>query len=155
MKPTCVGPDAEILTREISHSTSLDTGQARFHKHARRCIKCGSSRVYRSRRRGPVDHVLSWLGAKICRCHDCRLRQAWFGSERHGFAESAARGGSPRRIATARSQVRESWFAPFAVRLGNRKDVHSFWRETAAVGSGLVVWVVAVWWVMARLAATR
>jgi hypothetical protein len=45
----------------------------------RHCPKCGSLRVHRSRRRGPVEYVLASLGASICRCHDCCGRQAWFG----------------------------------------------------------------------------
>lgn len=45
----------------------------------RHCPKCGSIRVHRSRRRGPLDQVLFALGGVICRCHDCRARQAWFG----------------------------------------------------------------------------
>jgi hypothetical protein len=45
----------------------------------RHCPKCGSVRVHRSRRRGPIEMVLGALGAVICRCHDCCGRQAWFG----------------------------------------------------------------------------
>ena len=43
------------------------------------CPRCGSIRVHRSRRRGPVDRVLVAFGGEICRCHDCCGRQAWFG----------------------------------------------------------------------------
>jgi hypothetical protein len=45
----------------------------------RHCPKCGSVRVHRSRRRGPLERVIAGLGAEICRCHDCCLRRAWFG----------------------------------------------------------------------------
>lgn len=45
----------------------------------RRCPKCGSVRVHRSRRRGPIEGLIAGLGAEICRCHDCCLRRAWFG----------------------------------------------------------------------------
>jgi predicted RNA-binding Zn-ribbon protein involved in translation (DUF1610 family) len=45
----------------------------------RHCPKCGSVRVRQSRRRGPIEGLLSWFGGEICRCHDCRARQAWFG----------------------------------------------------------------------------
>jgi predicted RNA-binding Zn-ribbon protein involved in translation (DUF1610 family) len=45
----------------------------------RHCPKCGSVRVHHSRRRGPIERLLSWFGGEICRCHDCRARQAWFG----------------------------------------------------------------------------
>jgi hypothetical protein len=45
----------------------------------RHCPKCGSVRVHRSRRRGLLDQALAALGGEICRCHDCRGRQAWFG----------------------------------------------------------------------------
>ena len=45
----------------------------------RHCPKCGSVRVHRSRRRGPLDGLIVGLGAEICRCHDCCLRRAWFG----------------------------------------------------------------------------
>lgn len=47
--------------------------------YVRHCPKCGSVRVHRSRRRGPLERVLASLGAAICRCHDCCGRQAWFG----------------------------------------------------------------------------
>jgi hypothetical protein len=45
----------------------------------RHCPKCGSVRVHRSRKRGPIERTITWLGADIRRCHDCRARQAWFG----------------------------------------------------------------------------
>ncbi len=45
----------------------------------RHCPKCGSVRVHRSRRRGPIERLFSYLGGQICRCHDCCARQAWFG----------------------------------------------------------------------------
>lgn len=45
----------------------------------RHCPKCGSVRVHRSRRRGPIESMIAGLGAEICRCHDCSLRRAWFG----------------------------------------------------------------------------
>ena len=45
----------------------------------RHCPRCGSVRVHHSRRRGPIERLLSWFGGEICRCHDCRARQAWFG----------------------------------------------------------------------------
>ena len=45
----------------------------------RHCPKCGSVRVHRSRRRGPLEGLIAGLGAEICRCHDCCLRRAWFG----------------------------------------------------------------------------
>ena len=48
-------------------------------ERVRHCPKCGSIRVHRSRRRGPLERVLAALGASICRCHDCCGRQAWFG----------------------------------------------------------------------------
>ena len=40
---------------------------------------CGSVRVHRSRRRGPIEGLSAGLGAEICRCRDYRLRRAWFG----------------------------------------------------------------------------
>ena len=52
---------------------------ATTQEQVRHCPKCGSIRVHRSRRRGPFEHVLTWFGAAICRCHDCCGRQAWFG----------------------------------------------------------------------------
>jgi hypothetical protein len=45
----------------------------------RHCPKCGSMRLRRSRRRGPLEGLIAGLGAEICRCHDCSLRRAWFG----------------------------------------------------------------------------
>jgi hypothetical protein len=45
----------------------------------RHCPKCGSVRVHRSRRRGPVEQLIACMGGEICRCHDCCGRQAWFG----------------------------------------------------------------------------
>lgn len=47
-------------------------------RKTRHCPKCGSARVHRSHRRGGLEFALTILGAKIRRCHDCRLRQAWF-----------------------------------------------------------------------------
>jgi len=37
----------------------------------RHCPKCGSVRVRRSRRRGPLEGLLASMGGEICRCHDC------------------------------------------------------------------------------------
>jgi hypothetical protein len=45
----------------------------------RHCPKCGSVRVHRSRRRGPVESLIAGMGGEICRCHDCCSRKAWFG----------------------------------------------------------------------------
>jgi len=45
----------------------------------RHCPKCGSVRVRRSRRRGPLEGLLASMGGEICRCHDCCSRKAWFG----------------------------------------------------------------------------
>ena len=42
------------------------------------CRKCRSSHLHRSHRRGILDRVLSWFGAEIRRCSDCRRRYAWF-----------------------------------------------------------------------------
>lgn len=47
---------------------------------ARRCLRCGSLRVQRSRRRGPLEQIAVPLGGAVCRCHDCRTRQVYFGS---------------------------------------------------------------------------
>ena len=42
------------------------------------CPHCKSGRVHRSHRQGPVDQLLSRLGAELRRCHDCRHRYATF-----------------------------------------------------------------------------
>ena len=49
------------------------------YNSVRHCPKCGSVRVHRSRRRGPIEPLIAWMGAEICRCHDCCARKAWFG----------------------------------------------------------------------------
>lgn len=42
------------------------------------CPHCKSGRVHRSHRQGPLDRLLSSLGAQLRRCHDCRHRYANF-----------------------------------------------------------------------------
>lgn len=56
----------------LSHPSVSSRPKGRF------CPKCGSSRIQRSRRRGGLEHVLTLLGGRIRRCHDCRSRQASF-----------------------------------------------------------------------------
>lgn len=43
------------------------------------CPNCGSERLYRSRRRHPLERILAALGATMRRCHDCNHRYARFG----------------------------------------------------------------------------
>lgn len=38
------------------------------------CLHCGSTDVHRSRRRGLVDKLRSWLGQRPYRCHTCMHR---------------------------------------------------------------------------------
>ncbi len=38
------------------------------------CVHCGSSRLYRSKRRGGGERALALLGARMRRCHDCNTR---------------------------------------------------------------------------------
>jgi hypothetical protein len=38
------------------------------------CPKCGSARVHHSRRRGTLEHLLALVGARVQRCHACRVR---------------------------------------------------------------------------------
>ena len=61
----------------------------------RKCPKCGSTRLSRSHRRGVLERALHWLGADIRRCHDCRMRRAWYGRLMVPLAsvESAAKWG--------------------------------------------------------------
>jgi predicted RNA-binding Zn-ribbon protein involved in translation (DUF1610 family) len=54
----------------------------------RNCPQCGSARIHRSHRKGLLDHILSWCGAEICRCHDCRVRRVWIWS--HPFRLASA-----------------------------------------------------------------
>ena len=42
------------------------------------CPHCKSGRVHRSHRQGPLDQLLSRLGAELRRCHDCGHRYATF-----------------------------------------------------------------------------
>src|SRR3954466_13931052 len=44
---------------------------------ARNCPECGSARIRLSHRKGLLDRLLTFFGAEICRCHDCRVRRAW------------------------------------------------------------------------------
>ena len=44
------------------------------------CPRCGSARVQKSRRRGSLERLLGMLGARVRRCHACRVRYArWLG----------------------------------------------------------------------------
>lgn len=45
----------------------------------RPCPRCGSDRVYRSRRRDSLERALKIFGLKIRRCHACNLRFTRFG----------------------------------------------------------------------------
>lgn len=58
----------------------------------RHCPKCASSRIHRSRRRGLFERVLSYVGAEILRCHDCRSRRCWLGSANFRLPESETPG---------------------------------------------------------------
>jgi hypothetical protein len=84
----------------------------------RHCPKCGSIRVHGSRRRGPVDQILHAIGGIICRCHDCRARQAWFG------------------------------ISPISI--GNTDPDSPPWAGIVAVGLGLTVCGVLMWWIVGR-----
>jgi len=48
--------------------------EAAEHPSRRPCPRCGSRRVYRSHRRGFIEHALALLGLKMRRCHACHLR---------------------------------------------------------------------------------
>jgi hypothetical protein len=63
-------------------------------KSTKHCPKCGSVRVHRSRRSGLGEYLLARLGAEVCRCHDCRSRQAWFGANPIRLPEGGADGSS-------------------------------------------------------------
>ena|SRR5581483_1449551 len=39
-----------------------------------RCPKCGSGRLYRSRRRNFIERALVLVGGELRRCHECGLR---------------------------------------------------------------------------------
>jgi len=56
------------------------TAPRKTDRVARNCPKCGSTRIHRSHRKGVLDNLLSCFGAEVCRCHDCRIRHAWFRS---------------------------------------------------------------------------
>lgn len=62
----------------MTESENLE--QMNSDKSVRHCPRCGSIRVHRSRRRGPLEQLLATMGGAICRCHDCCARQAWFGA---------------------------------------------------------------------------
>ncbi len=51
------------------------------------CPNCGSGRLHRSRRRHPVEHIFSVLGATMRRCHDCNRRYALFGHSMIGVRD--------------------------------------------------------------------
>lgn len=56
----------------------------------RACPRCGSTRVYRSHRRGFTERALSLAGLKVRRCHTSNLRFARLGSSAI-WMEDAAR----------------------------------------------------------------
>jgi hypothetical protein len=60
-------------------TASERSNSARPINPVRHCPKCGSIRVHRSRRHGPIENLLTALGGTICRCHDCCVRKVWFG----------------------------------------------------------------------------
>jgi hypothetical protein len=47
-----------------------------------KCPKCQSEKVFRSRRRNKLEHVLYWLGLRPWRCEECKSRfflaHPWF-----------------------------------------------------------------------------
>lgn len=50
-------------------------------KHSKfSCPRCGSPRVYRSHRKSLIEHLLSQVGAKVRRCHQCSHRFMTFGA---------------------------------------------------------------------------
>jgi len=51
------------------------------------CPRCGSARLYRSRRRYPLERVLTALGATMRRCHECNRRYARFGHSMMGVRD--------------------------------------------------------------------
>ncbi|MEQ1884625.1 MAG: hypothetical protein ABL967_06145 [Bryobacteraceae bacterium] len=75
-EPTTSAHRTELSNDLNPAALQIQAAEEHYVKH---CPKCGSVRVHRSRRRGPMERLLSALGASICRCHDCRARQAWFG----------------------------------------------------------------------------
>jgi len=68
-----------MTATEHSGAASSKTEAPSSRNLVRHCPKCGSVRVHRSRRHGPIEKLLTGLGGTICRCHDCCARQAWFG----------------------------------------------------------------------------
>jgi hypothetical protein len=46
------------------------------------CLKCGSPRVHRSRRRSPMEFAIALAGWRMRRCHDCNTRFLQFGHSR-------------------------------------------------------------------------
>jgi hypothetical protein len=110
-------------TQSRVHSTS--------HVRAvpRRCPKCLSLRVHYSRRQGPFDQFLSSLGAEICRCHSCDMRQAWFVGPR----------------------LLHPWSGDFAVRLGKRSGaLQGRWTGLLVLSTGFVLCLAVVWWAITR-----
>ncbi|MGA3097180.1 MAG: hypothetical protein ABSF25_12040 [Bryobacteraceae bacterium] len=43
------------------------------------CSSCGSPRVHRSHRRGPVERIAVLCGGSMVRCHGCNVRFVRFG----------------------------------------------------------------------------
>jgi hypothetical protein len=43
------------------------------------CPRCKDENVHRSRRRGPIEYLISLVGFRIRRCHACNLRFATLG----------------------------------------------------------------------------
>jgi transposase-like protein len=51
------------------------------------CPICGSSNCMRSRRRGTMEQMLSWIGIVPFRCHDCNHRFSKFYPKFHSEEE--------------------------------------------------------------------
>ena len=56
----------------------------------RKCPRCGSSHLQRSRRRSLIDGIFSVMGGQLRRCQDCHARRCWFGAASLPLAKSGA-----------------------------------------------------------------
>jgi hypothetical protein len=55
--------------------------------------------VHRSHRKSGTERLLSLIGGEIRRCHDCRVRQVWFGALGYCLKTEGVTGGRLRSIA--------------------------------------------------------
>ena len=87
------------------------------------CPRCGSAHLHASHRRGAFEGILASAGAKVRRCHSCRLRQAWFESR---------------------------WLGSRAISLAENSGSKDRWLDTMLLSGGFLACLAFIWWMITR-----